>query len=115
MIPRPRPVPVRWNGRTRGFFDGWTGTYRRRATRAHFCLKHQGWGLQADIVDYLARVRCVWVEVAYSSWTPGGAEVVTVYRARFQDYVDHGVRDTLAIEDGTQVFLSKDHFTPKWG
>jgi hypothetical protein len=77
------------------------GVYRTYRGSRHFCVKHQGWGLQAWIYEDIKSV--------------GSAVHVVTDRATYAAPIDlwrrFGVPDTLRAEDGKQIFLHKNHFT----
>lgn len=105
-------VPLSWNGITRGYFYRPTRTYIRDADETHYCIKHQGWGIQREIVDRLRELKCRSVLIKYRN-SKHNSDLV-LYRTDFQNYVRNGVNDTLNVEDGAQVFLSNPWFSTEF-
>jgi len=97
-----RHVPVRWGGATRGWLDTGRALYYRLARSEHWCVRHGGWGFQAEILERLRALGCRTVELRFENGR--------VIRAALARVLEEGVRDVLRPEDGEQVFLPDSAF-----
>lgn len=103
-------VPLYWRGKVRGQYHIGREAYVSPRNEKHVCIKHHAWGIQKEILENLKRRRCKWIVILYQR-TPEHSRVA--YIAKFWDFVDHGIYDTLNPMDGEQVFLPFGYFEEK--
>lgn len=80
--------------------DGWYYTVR---DSNGYCVKHQGWGVQKEIMNELKKHHSFGICII-------SKRTGVKYMGLMCDWDRFGVPDTLRAEDGRQVFLHKNHF-----
>lgn len=85
------------NGKVWGHTDG--EYYYTKRGSDHFCYKHNGYGIQKNLLERLKEmgVRLILIDATMKTYT-----------THIETWFKFGVEDTLREEDGKQVFLSLD-------
>jgi hypothetical protein len=103
-----RATLVRWRGKVRGSWHPHDRTYTKRVHAGHFAVAFQGWGIQAEIVRWLAQQGCERVALEYVRRDVS----LSYHLASFRDYMANGIEAVLNPDDGKQVFLPARFFSP---
>ena len=88
------PIIKGENGKVWGKIEGDTYfTYRRKE---HFCYKYQTYGIQTDVLKRLRENKIKYICIITETKT---------YKSSIDNWLVGGIKDTLRLSDGEQVFL----------
>jgi len=93
-----------WNERLCGYISN--RRYISFREPKHYCYKHQGWGIQREIVDLLESraVKTIEILCRAEDWQK-------LYLISMEDFLSYSRCDVLNPTDGEQLFVSDMHFT----
>lgn len=77
----------------------------RKDREKNYCRKYQGWGISADIIEELKKLKCDVISIAVG--VGDDAELLII---DFDKFLEKSIRDTLGVSD-PQYFVADEHFT----